>query len=71
MTDRWMRSPRGKILGVATGLAEWRDLPPEPVRLIVFFTILFTGFFPGAIIYLALALFLPSQPEGAYRPSSR
>lgn len=70
MTDRWMRSPRGKILGVATGLAEWRDLPPEPVRLIVFFTILFTGFFPGALIYLALALFLPAQKEGDYRPGA-
>ncbi len=68
MTDRWMRSPRGKILGVATGLAEWRDLPPEPVRLIVFFTILFTGFFPGALIYLGLALFLPAQEDGDYRP---
>ena len=70
MTDRWMRSPRGKILGVATGLAEWRDLPPEPVRLIVFFTILFTGFFPGALIYLALAMFLPAQKEGDYRPGA-
>ena len=46
MTKRWYRSPRGKILGVATGLAEWRDLPADPVRLIVFFAILFTGFFP-------------------------
>lgn len=66
MTDRWMRSPRGKIFGVATGLAEWKDLPAEPVRLIVFFTILFTGFFPGAIIYLIIALFLPLRTEGDY-----
>ena len=66
MTDRWMRSPRGKIFGVATGLAEWKDLPAEPVRLIVFFTILFTGFFPGAIIYLIIALFLPLRQESDY-----
>ena len=71
MTEKWMRSPRGKVLGVATGLAEWRDLPAEPVRLIVFFLILFTGFFPGALIYLALALVLPAQQEGDYQPGER
>lgn len=60
-TRRWTRSPNGKILGVATGLAEWRELPVDPVRMIIFFTILFTGFFPGAIIYLIVALALPMQ----------
>lgn len=63
MTKRWYRSPRGKILGVATGLAEWRDLPADPVRLIVFLAIIFTGFFPGAIIYLIVALCLPANEE--------
>lgn len=63
-TKRWTRSPRGKVFGVATGLAEWRDLPANTVRLIVFLTILFTGFFPGATIYLLIALILPVQrPE--------
>lgn len=60
-TRTWTRSPRGQFLGVATGLAEWRDLPAQPVRLIIFFTILFTGFFPGAVIYLIAALILPAQ----------
>ena len=63
MTKRWYRSPRGKILGVATGLAEWRDLLADPVRLIVFLAIIFTGFFPGAIIYLIVALCLPANEE--------
>jgi phage shock protein C len=48
---------------VATGLAEWRDLPADPVRLIVFLSILFTGFFPGALIYLGAALVIPMNPE--------
>ncbi len=61
-TKRLYRSPRGKVFGVATGLAEWRDLPADPVRLIVFLSILFTGFFPGALIYLALALIIPMNP---------
>lgn len=71
MTDRWMRSPRGKIFGVATGLAEWRDLPPESVRIIVFLIILFTGVFPGVLIYLVLALFLPYEGAGAVRRKGR
>ncbi len=62
-TKRLYRSPRGKVFGVATGLAEWRDLPADPVRLIVFLSILFTGFFPGALIYLGAALIIPMNPE--------
>lgn len=66
-TNKWYRSPRGKIFGLCTGLAEWRDLNPQLVRVIVFLTILFTGFFPGAIIYLILSLIIPMNPgETAY-----
>ncbi|MGH0052026.1 MAG: PspC domain-containing protein [Sphaerochaetaceae bacterium] len=65
-TKRLYRSPRGKIFGVCTGLAEWRDLPPDPVRLIVFLAVLFTGFFPGVLIYLLAALIIPMNPEGSY-----
>lgn len=62
-TRRWTRSPRGKIFGVVTGLAEWRELNPEMTRLIVFLIVLFTGVFPGIAIYLLLALILPMQTE--------
>lgn len=71
MTSRWTRSPRGKVFGVCTGLAEWRDLNPEPVRWIVALAILFTGVFPGVIIYLIFALILPAQEPGEYRAGSR
>ncbi len=70
-TKRLYRSPRGKVFGVATGLAEWRDLPADPVRLIVFLSILFTGFFPGALIYLAAALVIPMNPETNERSEHR
>lgn len=69
MTRRWTRSPRGKIYGVVTGFAEWRDLPAEPTRWIAFFLILFTSVFPGLIIYVLLALVLPMQrPEDVISP---
>jgi len=61
-TKKLYRSPRGKVFGVCTGLAEWRDLPVEPVRWIVFITIVVTGFFPGAVLYLLAALIIPMNP---------
>ncbi|AEV29836.1 putative stress-responsive transcriptional regulator [Sphaerochaeta pleomorpha str. Grapes] len=61
-TKKLYRSPRGKIFGVCAGLAEWRDLPVEPVRWIVLITILVTGFFPGAVLYLLAALIIPMNP---------
>lgn len=62
-TDRWTRSPRGEVLGVATGLAEWRGFPPNFTRITVFLIICFTGFIPGLIIYLIAAIILPLQSD--------
>lgn len=52
-------------------MAEWRDLNPDMVRLIIFLVVLSTGVFPGALIYLAAALIIPMNPgsqtfEGEY-----
>ena len=62
-TTRWTRSPRGRIFGVVTGLAEWRGLNADMLRTIVFIITLFSGVVPGSIIYLILALFLPEQSQ--------
>lgn len=62
-TKRWTRSPRGSIFGVATGLAEWKALPVDTTRLIVFIIVCCTSFIPGAAIYLILAMILPVQTE--------
>ena len=62
-TRRWTRSPRGCILGVATGLAEWRGLPINLTRLLVLLLVCCTSFVPGLIIYLVIALLLPEQTD--------
>ena len=62
-TTRWTRSPRGKVLGVATGLAEWKGFPEDTTRLIVFLIVVFTSVIPGVLIYLLVALLLPEQKE--------
>lgn len=68
-TRRWTRSPRGCVLGVATGLAEWRGLPVNLTRLLVFLLICCTSFVPGVIIYLVVALLLPEQTSEDIRDS--
>lgn len=70
-TDKWYRSPRGKVFGLCTGLAEWRDLDAKMVRLIVCLAIVLTGIFPGAVIYLVLSLFIPMNPEDGSQTGNR
>lgn len=62
-TKRWTRSPRGKVLGVATGLAEWRGFPEDITRLVVFIIFICTAFVPALIVYLLIAVILPEQTE--------
>ena len=57
------RSRNGLVFGVCQGFSDWRELPVGMVRVIVFFSIFVTGFFPGILIYLLLALFLPIEPR--------
>lgn len=62
-TRRWTRSPRGRVLGVATGLAEWRGFPADITRMVVFLIFLCTAFFPALLVYLIIAVILPEQTE--------
>lgn len=50
---------RAKIFGVCAGIAIWADLEVKKFQTIIFLIVLFTGFFPGAVIYLILALLIP------------
>ena len=60
-TRRWTRSPKGQLLGVVTGLAEWKGFPIQTTRLLCTLLIIFTSVFPGVLIYLILAMILPMQ----------
>lgn len=57
------RSRNGKVFGVCQGVADWKDLPADTLRLIVGISILVTGIFPGVLIYAIIALFLPLEPS--------
>jgi len=61
-TKRLYRSRKGQIFGVCQGIADWRDLPVDTLRVIVALAILVTGVFPGLVIYGLLGLLLPLEP---------
>ncbi len=61
---RLYRSRNGKIFGVCQGIADWKDLPVEYIRLFAILAFIFTGFFPVGVLYFLAALVLPMEPEG-------
>lgn len=63
------RSRSGIVFGVCQGIADWRELPVGMVRLVSGIIILTTGMFPGGLVYLGLAIFLPVEPNGQDRYS--
>ena len=51
-----------RLAGVASGLAEYLDIDVTLVRVIWVVSIFFGGF--GLLLYLLMALVVPSEPEG-------
>lgn len=62
---KFYRSRNGVIFGVCRGIAEWRDLPVDMVR-IAFVVLNVVGFLPFWI-YCILALILPAEPSDDQR----
>jgi len=50
-----------RIFGVCSGIAQWAELDVKTFQTIMFLIVLFTGFFPGAVIYLLLAIVIPAD----------
>lgn len=71
MRKRLYRSRNGRFFGVCQGIANWRDLPVEYVRLFVILAFIFTGFFPVGVLYFLAALILPLEPEAENSGQSR
>lgn len=63
------RSRHGEILGVCKGIAEWRDLPVNMVRLLFILIAIASAIVPCLIIYLIMGLVLPMEP--GYRTGRR
>ena len=61
-TRRLYRSKNGEILGVCKGIAQWRDVPVDTVRLIFILIAIFTAVVPCLIAYFVIGLILPVNP---------
>lgn len=62
---RIYRSRHGELLGVCQGIADWRELPVGPIRLLMIIIAISTAVFPVLLIYIIAGILLPLEPEGS------
>ncbi len=61
------KDPReGRIMGVCAGLSDYFGINLTAVRLLVFFGTLFSGIWPGVILYFIFGFVLDPKPEDLY-----
>jgi phage shock protein PspC (stress-responsive transcriptional regulator) len=56
-----------RIAGVASGIAEYFDVDPTIVRILWVLSIFFGGL--GLLLYIAMAIIVPLEPEGGIAPN--
>jgi phage shock protein C len=61
MNKRFAKSRNKKLFGVAGGLAEYFDVDPSPVRVLVVVLTLILWFVP--VVYIVLAIWMPKPEE--------
>jgi len=58
------KSKENKVwCGVIGGIGEYFNVDPVILRVIWILIVVFTGFFPGLIAYLFVALIVPKKPK--------
>ena len=50
------------LAGVCGGLAEYANMDPTLMRLLVALVIVLTGILPGIVAYIVMAIVVPEQP---------
>ncbi|MDO5569964.1 MAG: PspC domain-containing protein [Bacteroidales bacterium] len=61
MEKKLFKSKNKKVSGVLGGLANYFDIDPTIVRVAYILLTIFTGFFPGLIAYVVMALVIPAE----------
>lgn len=57
---RLKRSRHGLIAGVCQGISDWSGIPVGLIRIAAIISLILSGFFPVGLIYVILAIMLPS-----------
>jgi phage shock protein C len=58
------RSRTNRMLGgVCAGVGEYFDIDPTVIRIVWLLVVVFTGFVPGALVYLIMLLIVPEAPR--------
>jgi phage shock protein C len=61
-TGPLLRSKHDRMIaGVCGGLAQWLGWDPTAVRVLYVLLSIFSAAFPGTIVYIILALVMPSE----------
>jgi phage shock protein PspC (stress-responsive transcriptional regulator) len=64
---RLVRSRRGILGGVCTGIAEYFGWSPIAVRVVYVVVSIFSAAFPGIIVYVSLWILMPRSTADDYR----
>lgn len=64
MKKRLYRSSTNKVFGgILGGLGDYFDIDPVLFRVIWVFILVFTGVFPGLLVYIVALFVIPVQPD--------
>lgn len=64
MAKQLTRLPNDKIIwGICSGIAQYLDLDKTVVRIIMVIFLIFTGFFPIALLYVIAYFIMPVDPS--------
>ncbi|MEG1615683.1 MAG: PspC domain-containing protein [Bacteroidales bacterium] len=61
MEKRLYKSKDKKIAGVCGGIADYLGVDPTVIRVAFALLVIFTGFVPGIIAYVLMAIIIPDQ----------
>ncbi len=64
------RSTKDKMIsGVCGGLAEYLEIDSTVLRLLWTFVVVFSGLFPGVVVYIIAAIIMPQGPDVIIPPT--
>lgn len=60
-------SPEKKLCGVCAGIADYFNIDPTLIRLVVVLIAMITAVIPALIVYFIVALIIPKAPDNYYQ----